>query len=58
MGSTPLKTSLQDFCTGEFDRIRTQFEATGNGQPALLARAGIVDRVIQELYQAHIASRF
>lgn len=57
MATTPLKTSLQDFCTVEFDRIRAQFEAAGDGQSALIARAGIVDRVIQELYQAHIALR-
>jgi [protein-PII] uridylyltransferase len=57
MPSAPLKSSLQDLCSSEFDRIRADFEASGDGQSAVLARAHVVDRVIQELYQAHIASR-
>jgi [protein-PII] uridylyltransferase len=57
MAPLPLKTSLLEFCSGKFDRIRAEFEATGDGYSAALARAHVVDRVIQELHQALIASR-
>jgi [protein-PII] uridylyltransferase len=57
MSSSPLKASLQEYCSVEFDRIRAEFETTGDGQSAALARAHVIDRVIQELHQAHIASR-
>lgn len=56
MAPLPLKTSLQEFCSGEFDRIRAEFEATGDGHSAAPARARVVDRVIQELHQSLIAS--
>jgi [protein-PII] uridylyltransferase len=57
MALLPLKTSLLEFCSGEFDRIRAEFEATGDGYSAALARTHVVDRVIQELHQALIVSR-
>ena len=57
MPSSPLNASLQDYCSDEFDRIRAEFERTGDGQSAALARAHVVDRIIRELHQAHIASR-
>ncbi len=57
MAPSPLKTSLQDLCATEFDRIRSQYETSGDGQSAILARSQVVDRVIQELYHAHIGSR-
>jgi [protein-PII] uridylyltransferase len=57
MAPLPLKTSLLEFCSGEFDRIRAEFEATGDGHSATLARAHVVDRVVQELHQSLIASR-
>jgi [protein-PII] uridylyltransferase len=53
----PLKTSLLEFCSVEFDRIKAEFKATGDGRSAALARAHVVDQVIQELHQALIASR-
>ena len=57
MAPLPLKTSLLEFCTGEFDRIRAEFEATGDGHSAALARAHVVDHVNQELHQSLVASR-
>jgi [protein-PII] uridylyltransferase len=57
MAGLPLRTSLLEFCSGEFDRIKAEFQATGDGESAVLARTRAVDRVIQELHQAHIASR-
>jgi len=57
MASSPLKTSLLDLCSTEFDLIRSKFETSGDGQSAALARSQVVDRVIQELHQAHIGSR-
>ena len=57
MPTAPLRTSLQDLCSQEFDRIRAAFETSGDGRSAALARARVVDRVIQELYSAHIAPR-
>jgi [protein-PII] uridylyltransferase len=57
MSSLPLKTSLQDLCSSEFDRIRSAFEASGDGKSAVLARAQVVDRVIQELHCTQIAGR-
>jgi [protein-PII] uridylyltransferase len=57
MAPLPLKTSLLEFCSGEFESIRAKFEATGDGRSAALARAQVVDRVIQELYRAVIAAR-
>jgi len=57
MTSAPLKTSLQDLCSSEFDRIRGAFEVSGDGPFAALARSQVVDRVIQELHHAHIASQ-
>jgi [protein-PII] uridylyltransferase len=57
MAPLQLKTSLLEFCSAEFDSIRAEFEATGDGRSAALARARVVDRVIQELHKALIASR-
>ena len=57
MPSAPHKSSLQDFCLNEFDRIRAEYEASGDGRPVILARAQAVDRVIRELYETHIARR-
>ncbi|MEJ2009045.1 MAG: HD domain-containing protein, partial [Acidobacteriota bacterium] len=58
MLSSPLKVTLAEFCSREFERIRSAFEASGDGQAAVLARSQAVDRVNQELYQARIFSRF
>ena len=49
--------SLDEFCSREFERIRSAFEASGDGQAAAVARSQVVDRVNQELYQAHIFGR-
>lgn len=57
MPAPPLKTSLQEFCSGEFDHIREDFEVSGDGQSAVLARAQVVDRVIEELHHAYLGSR-
>jgi len=57
MAPMPLKTSLLEFCSAEFDRIRAEFEATGNGHSATLARSHVVDRVNRELHQSLIAAR-
>lgn len=57
MAPIPLKASLLEFCSAEFDSIRAEFEATGDGRSAALARAQVVDRVIRELYKTLIASR-
>ncbi|HET9177320.1 MAG TPA: [protein-PII] uridylyltransferase [Terriglobia bacterium] len=51
-----MKTSLQEFCSVEFQSIRAEFEAAGDGQSAARARAQAVDQVIRELYKTHIAS--
>jgi [protein-PII] uridylyltransferase len=53
----PLKTSLQDLCSSEFDCIRSGFALSGDGKAVTLARTQVVDRVVQELYKAHIAFR-
>lgn len=45
------------FCSAEFDSIRAEFEATGDGRSAVLARAQVVDQVTRELYNIFIASR-
>jgi len=57
MASLPLKTSLLEFCSAEFQSIRAEFEATGDGQSAALARAQVVDQVIRELYKTLISSQ-
>ena len=57
MASVPLKTSLVEFCSVEFQSIRAEFEATGDGQSAALARAQVVDQVIRELYKTLISSQ-
>jgi [protein-PII] uridylyltransferase len=57
MAPLPLKTSLLELSSAEFDSIRAEFEATGDGRSAALARARVVDRVIQELHKALIAAR-
>jgi [protein-PII] uridylyltransferase len=57
MPSSRLKASLQEYCSDEFDRIRAEFEATGDGESAMLGRTRAVDRVVQELHQAHVAAR-
>lgn len=49
--------SLQEFCSVEFQSIRTEFETTGDGQSALLARVQVVDLVIGELYRTLITSQ-
>ncbi|HEX5410738.1 MAG TPA: [protein-PII] uridylyltransferase [Terriglobia bacterium] len=46
-----------EFCSVEFESIRTEFETIGNGQSAALSRANVVDRVIQELYRTLLASK-
>ncbi len=57
MPSAPHKSLLQNFCSSEFDRIRSECEGSGDGRSVILSRAQVVDRVIRELYEAHIASR-
>ena len=46
---------MQDVCAAEFDRIRAQFEADGDGVSAARMRASAVDRIIQQLYQECIS---
>ncbi len=57
MAPLPLKTSLLEFCSGEFDRIRAEFEATGDGYSAALARAHVVDRVNRDLHESLMTAR-
>ncbi|HET7216044.1 MAG TPA: [protein-PII] uridylyltransferase [Terriglobia bacterium] len=57
MPPLPLNTSLLEFCSEEFHRIRAEFESSGNGHSDVLARSQVVDRVNQGLYQSLIAAR-
>ncbi|HXH50008.1 MAG TPA: [protein-PII] uridylyltransferase, partial [Terriglobia bacterium] len=52
-----MKTSLLEFCSAEFESIRAEFEATGDGRSAALARSQVVDRVIQVLHKSLIAAQ-
>src|SRR5579884_133582 len=55
MALSPYRPLLQDVCAAEFDRIRAQFEADGDGVSAARMRASAVDRIIQQLYQECIS---
>src|SRR5690242_19207936 len=57
MASIPLKTSLVEFCSIEFENIRAEFEASGDGGSAALARSRAVDQIIRELYKTLITSQ-
>lgn len=48
---------LEEFCGRRFGRIRSTFEASGDGQAAALAHSQLVDKVNQELYQSLISGQ-
>jgi [protein-PII] uridylyltransferase len=56
MALSPHRPLLQDACTAKFERIRAEFQASGDGLSAARMRAGAVDQVIQQLYEEYIAS--
>src|SRR5271167_253698 len=57
MPSPAADSTLRSFYRQEFERLRTEFEANGSGEATVRDRTAVVDKLVLQLWEQHVAAR-